>query len=209
MTEGRELFIEAIERALQPEARRWFLEVDPSVGPLMHALASVPRQLRDHSLAMEDLPGLGWLLRGTSDVELIRVTLVARAAAAHAGERAVALLSECLRQGDNAEKRSVLRSLALVPFTDGLVEVGRAGCRTNARDVFEAISCENPFPADHFPDEAFNQMILKALFIGVPLARVVGVDRRRNAELSRMARDYASERRAAARSVPEDIQRVS
>ena len=45
----------------------------------------------------------------------------------------------------------------------------------------------------------------KALFIGVPIARIVGLRRRLNPDLSRMARDYASERRAAGRTVPADL----
>jgi len=47
--------------------------------------------------------------------------------------------------------------------------------------------------------------VLKALFIGVALSRIVGLDRRRGAELARMAAVYAAERRAAGRPVPSDI----
>ena len=71
--------------------------------------------------------------------------------------------------------------------------------------IFEAIACENPYPARHFPELNFNQMVLKAAFNGVALARVVGLSSRLNAELARMASDYASERRAAGRSVPADL----
>jgi hypothetical protein len=46
---------------------------------------------------------------------------------------------------------------------------------------------------------------MKSLFNGVPLARIVGLAGRRNAELSRMAADYAAERRAAGRTIPADI----
>ena len=57
----------------------------------------------------------------------------------------------------------------------------------------------------YFPELNFNQMVLKALFIGSPLARLVGLEERITPELVRMAEDYAAERRAAGRSVPEDI----
>ncbi|HSP79398.1 MAG TPA: EboA domain-containing protein, partial [Myxococcaceae bacterium] len=67
------------------------------------------------------------------------------------------------------------------------------------------IACENPYPASHFPEPAFNQLVLKAVFTGVPLARVVGLERRRNPELARMAADCASERRAAGRGIPTDL----
>jgi len=39
----------------------------------------------------------------------------------------------------------------------------------------------------------------------VRLERIVGLDRRANPELTRMAADYAAERRAARRPVPADI----
>ena len=65
--------------------------------------------------------------------------------------------------------------------------------------MFEAIACENPFPARYFPELNFNQMVLKALFNGVALARIVGLRRRRNPELARMA---ARLRRRTARRRP-------
>jgi hypothetical protein len=67
------------------------------------------------------------------------------------------------------------------------------------------VACENPYPARHFPDRNFNQMVLKALFNGVALVRIVGLSSRLNGELSRMAGDYANERRVAGRSIPSDI----
>jgi hypothetical protein len=48
-------------------------------------------------------------------------------------------------------------------------------------------------------------MVLKAVFVGAPVSRVVGLDRRATPELRRMASDYAAERRAAHRVVPEDV----
>jgi hypothetical protein len=78
-------------------------------------------------------------------------------------------------------------------------------CRTNILPLFESISCENPYPAHYFPELNFNQMVLKAMFNGIALARIVGLAGRHNAELTRMSNDYAAERTAAGRSVPADI----
>ena len=66
-------------------------------------------------------------------------------------------------------------------------------------------SNSNRYPAAHFPERSFNQLVLKALFVGLPLARIEGLESRLNADLSRMAKDYAGEREAAGRSVPRDI----
>jgi hypothetical protein len=107
--------------------------------------------------------------------------------------------------GEIGEQESVLRTLGLLPEPVRFVETGIQGCRTNARRVFEAIACDNPFPAAHFPELNFNQLVMKAVFIEAPVARIEGLALRRTPELLRMARDYASERRAAGRLVPPDV----
>jgi len=107
--------------------------------------------------------------------------------------------------GEMGEQESVLRTLGLLPEPARFTETGVAACRTNARRVFEAIACDNPFPAAYFPELAYNQMTMKAVFVEAPVARIEGLAGRRNPELLRMARDYASERRAAGRPVPGDV----
>ncbi|HKI98077.1 MAG TPA: EboA domain-containing protein [bacterium] len=111
----------------------------------------------------------------------------------------------CYEKGDSREQESWLRGLAVLPQPERWVLTAVDACRTNILPMFEAITCENPFPARHFPELNFNQMVLKALFNGVALARIVGLGRRANAELSRMSDDYVSEREAAGRAVPVDI----
>jgi hypothetical protein len=113
--------------------------------------------------------------------------------------------TDCYEQGDSAEQQSWLKSTALLPEPERLLPIVIDACRTNILPLFEAVACENPFPARHFPDRNFNQMVLKALFNKVALSRIAGLAGRRNADLSRMAADYASERRAAGRTVPSDI----
>ena len=84
------------------------------------------------------------------------------------------------------------------------MQTGLQACRTNAKDVFEALVCENPYPAAHFPELGFNQAVLKAIFMEVSVRRIEGLNARITAELKRMVSDFASERRAAGRAVPED-----
>jgi hypothetical protein len=77
--------------------------------------------------------------------------------------------------------------------------------RSNVVTVLEALACDNPFPAAHMHGLAFNQLVMKAVFNGLPLARIVGLRERVDLELRRMARAFASERRAAGRPVPQDV----
>ncbi len=111
----------------------------------------------------------------------------------------------CYQRGDSTEQRSWLKSTAILPQPERLLPTIIDACRTNILPLFEAVACENPYPAQHFPERNFNQLVLKALFNGVALSRIVGLPGRLNAELTRMAGDYADERRAAGRSVPADI----
>jgi hypothetical protein len=111
----------------------------------------------------------------------------------------------CFEQGDAAEQASWCRAVSLLPQPEQYLRHVIDACRTNILPLFESIACENPYPAAFFPERNFNQLVLKAMFNGIALARIVGLDRRRNAELARMATDYAAERRAANRTVPADI----
>jgi hypothetical protein len=121
------------------------------------------------------------------------------------GQAFVTAALECFEQGDAREQQSWLRAIALWPEAAAFLPHAIDACRTNIVPVFEALACENPYPADHFPDRNFNQVVLKAMFNGIALSRIVGLQRRLNAELTRMARDYAAERTAAGRTVPADI----
>jgi hypothetical protein len=120
-----------------------------------------------------------------------------------AGDPALALAA--YEEGDSAEQQSWLRALPLLPWPERYLAAAIDNCRTNILPQFEALACDNPYPARHFPDANFNQLVLKALFNSIPVARITGLERRLNADLSRMASDYASERRAAGRAVPADI----
>jgi hypothetical protein len=185
------------------------------VGRLSAAFSSAGRRLGTrlveltHDEAARLLTaGVDWPLIGWGVDELARAALLAEGFDRHAPAGALALLEQCVAHADNRERQAVLRALPFLPEGARFVPLAVSSCRTSVQTVFEAIACENPFPARELPDAAFNQMVLKAMFNGVALARVVGLERRRGSELARMARDYSAERRAAGRSVPRDIHLV-
>lgn len=141
----------------------------------------------------------GW---GTD--ELGRTLLLQAALEARLPEAHTALVNELFVTGDLRERQAVLRALPHLPAPERFLVVGVEAVRNNAVSVIEAIACENPYPARYFPEDAFNQMVLKCLFCEVSLARVQGLAGRVTPELRRMVEAYASERRAAGRPVPED-----
>jgi hypothetical protein len=140
--------------------------------------------------------------------EFGRTLLLQAALAARLPEAHTALVNELFSTGDLRERQAVLRALPHLPASERFVAVGIEAVRNHATPVVEAIACENSFPARHFPEEAFNQLVLKCLFCEVSLARVQDLARRVTPELRRMVESYASERRAAGRSVPADVSLV-
>ncbi len=116
-----------------------------------------------------------------------------------------AIALACLENGDAGEQASWCRAVSLLPQPEQYLRHVIDACRTNILPLFESIACENPYAAAFFPEPNFNQLVLKAMFNGVALARIVGLESRRNRDLARMAADYAAERTAAGRTVPADI----
>lgn len=114
-------------------------------------------------------------------------------------------VAQLFKQGDNREREALLKTLCMLPEPVRFLATAVDACRSHVQSVFEAIACENRYPSLYFPDPAFNQLVLKAFFTGVKVNRIVDLGRRVTPELSRMARDYASERTAAGRPVPEDL----
>jgi hypothetical protein len=187
--------------------------LDASKSPLLLAYATASQQVGRDALSLSPAeldalgaaaPGVGFD-RWTRDDAARALLLIDWRTSSRTADAFVADALACFEQGDAREQQSWLRAIALWPEAKAFLPAAIEACRTNIIPVFEALACENPYPAAHFPDRNFNQMVLKAMFNSIALARIVGLRDRRNDELSRMARDYAAERTAAGRTVPADI----
>ena len=108
---------------------------------------------------------------------------------------------------DIGELVAFYSGLPLYPDQPRHVLRAAEGVRTNMKAVFQAVAHRNPYPAEQLPEAPWNQMVLKALFIGISLDPIVGLDRRSNPELARMLRDYAHERWSAGRPVSPELWR--
>jgi hypothetical protein len=170
---------------------------------LRTAIARCARLFDEAPLALEGLDAYAWTVRDGARAVLVLAALAARSADQH-----VALLDTLLRTGELGEQVSLLRMLPLAPAPERFVELAIETARTNTVAVFAAIATDNPYPARHFPAAALRQLVLKAMFVGLPVGRIVALAPRIDAELLRMIDDYADERRAAGRSIPEGVARI-
>lgn len=119
-----------------------------------------------------------------------------------------AVATALYRRGDDAERRGVLRGLdALHAPTDAWREAGLALVvdALRANDTRLVAAALGSFAAAHLDDHAWRHGVLKCVFLGIPLSVVVDLDARADEELAAMAQRFAAERRAAGRSVPDDL----
>lgn len=145
-----------------------------------------------------------WVDESVSAALLLRVLTLLEASRRLSPEAQEQLVKKAFQTSGNEERVALLRTLPLLPQPERFVPIAEEACRTNVVDVFEAIACHNPFPRLYFGELAFNQMVMKAMFLEVALAPIQGLRERNNDELRRMARDFAAERRAASRPIPRD-----
>ncbi len=213
---GPELASKNLLQATLPDAGGFFeraekeLAGEPGLG-FRGLFASVPRRLGSAAaelaaLAPADVPQARahWTL-----TDYARLWLITRALPLLSAARQPSFVLGLFEGGESGEQVSVLRVLAALPEPERFLETGLQACRANARDVFEAIVCENAFLSSCFPSLNFNQAVMKAIFMEVSIQRIEGLAARITPELSRMAAGYASERRAAGRPVPADAEFLS
>lgn len=132
----------------------------------------------------------------------------ARVLVLHAAGADPEALVRVYRQGTGAERRAVLHALPhLVAGPDGLPLIEDALRTNDTRLVAAAVG---PYAARHLDAHNWRHAVLKCLFTGVSVESVAALERRArgDAELARMLGDYATERTAAGRPVPEDLHRV-
>lgn len=147
----------------------------------------------------------GWDPREWSLDQAARVYLLL--AAGSDGATFSRRLDQLCATADVGELVAFYRGLPLYPDQPRHVLRAAEGVRTNMKAVFQAVAHRNPYPSEQLAEPAWNQMVLKALFIGVSLDPIIGLDRRANPALARMLCDYAHERWAAGRPVSPELWR--
>jgi len=208
-----------IARQLPEAANSWFgdqlkkLESDGSKQAFDIVFGMIPRKLGKDDLALDaanladaQAARAGWRPKRWSvdcAARILLLTDLSRQSNTTFANR----FQDLRRTADLSEILALYSGLPLYEAPQALVEHAALGLRTNIKAEFEAIAHDNPFPAEQFGENPWNNMVLKALFIGVLLEPIQGLDRRANPELARILRDYAHERWAAGRIVSPELWR--
>lgn len=144
-----------------------------------------------------------------SDWSVDQAARLAFVLASHDGDQAKfqTRLEQLFRTADVGELIAFYRGLPLYPHPKLHVARAREGARSAMQPIFEAVAHRNPYAMEEFDENAWNHMVLKALFVGSKLDPIHGLDRRSNPALMRMLCDYAHERWAAGRPVSPELWR--
>jgi hypothetical protein len=178
---------------------------------LFTSYSAVPRYLGKQKLDLstEELNAAKKLVPGWNPVDLTSDragrTLLLLSFPQADREGYVATLEQIIAAADVEEAIAFYRSLPLLPYPEKFQLRAAEGIRSNMTSVFNAVALNNPYPAQYFDDIAWNQMVLKALFVGSPLHPIYGLQSRNNQKLCQMLIDYACERLAANRTVSPEL----
>jgi hypothetical protein len=184
----------AVSRALDPAGAAWFADARQQVAGDRAALArlfpAVGRKCGRGQLWTDDPELIGW----TVD-DAVRTLLLVGASLDD--------VTAVYNYGDASERRAVLRALPLLNHGAGAVPLVLDALRSNDTRLIAAAM--GKYAARYLPADSWRQAVLKCVRLGIPLAWVADLDRRKDAELVRMMRALAEERIAAGRPVPPDV----
>jgi hypothetical protein len=202
---------------VEPAALTWLEEKRSQIAQgaperlCFAAFSAVPRYLGKRSLQLspQDLTIAHCLRPGWTpahwSVDQVGRTLLVLALPIEPFESYPRSLDPLFANADVGEAIALYQSLPILPYPEPLCHRATEGIRSNMTDVFNAIALRNPYPADYLSDNAWNQMILKAVFVESSLALIQGLDRRHNPALTQMLMDHIQERQAAKRSITPEI----
>ena len=176
-----------------------------AIGEVSRRVGREPLSITAAELREAQASRPGWDPRDWTRDQAARVRLLLESTAD--GELLARRLDTLCSAADVGELVAFYRGLPLYPDPARHVLRAAEGVRSNMRVVFEAVAHRNPYPAEQFSQAAWNQMVLKALFVGTRLDLIAGLDTRANPALARMLTDYAHERWAASRAVSPELWR--
>ncbi|WP_260963047.1 EboA domain-containing protein [Pseudomonas citri] len=187
-----------LSRQLDGTELRWWqaaqaqLAQDPTANTTVLLSSQCKRQIKDQPMP----DNAGW-----STLQLARALLLAGVLEPHALDAQLPLLRQLFLWGDDQEKIALLKALDWFDSQGLCVDLALQAGRTSNSQVFAALALDTPYPSRHYDERAFNQLVLKALGMGLDVRRLIGLEQRQGVSLNQLALDLLDEQLAAERTV--------
>ena|SRR5690606_16079841 len=133
----------------------WLQRELQALGPerLAQVYAGAGRRFGDSLVRLEAVERSLLSDSGVSSPEGFRLCDVARALVLlricelSPGDSHPELIERLFKTGDNREREALLKALALLPHPERFLSTAVDACRSHVQSIFEAIACENDYPA--------------------------------------------------------------
>jgi hypothetical protein len=187
--------IERLEDRVSPDALAWLQDAAEEI-------AREPAKIATRFPAVGRKVGRGPLDPGADpdDVHAWTIDDAARTYLLQALPRPEDEIRELYRYGDAAERRGILRALEHLDV-DALHLVEDAIRTNDTRLIAAALG---PYATQRLPNAAYDQAVLKCVFVGVPITPLDGLERV-TPDGARMLAALVHERVAAGRDVPAEV----
>jgi hypothetical protein len=215
-------FLDSIlQRELGPEAWDWLAGVaaqlkTPEAKKLfVTAFTAIPRHTGKQALSLtkeeaEEISRLqpGFIISDYTVDRLARVWLLLQFPSEDKSTY-LKTIGELFKAAEMNESVALYGALSLLAYPEEWVKQCAEGIRSNIGVVLQAIMCDNPYPSRYLDQDAWNQLVLKAIFTEKPVHRIIGLDDRSNKLLAKTLSDYAHERWAAGRTFDPQLWRLT
>jgi len=211
MKQPQKLLLDWIAEVCSSEEVKWLEEEEKKFRSqgnerdLVLAFSKVPRKItrKDLNIGPEETFKAQTLKKNwhpeNLDSEQAARILLLLSFASEKPEEFSGTVEKLLETADLNEQITIYSALPLFPNPERFLQIAYSGTRSNATSVFDTITLENPYPYEHFSEEAYNRLVLKAAFMERPFWKIVGIPERANPVLAELLLDLVSERWSAGR----------
>lgn len=163
-----------------PEAAEWLRSHLGAIGDsFFSAFGAAGKRIGHASITRADaarITAAGLLVPvGMGADECARGALVLAAVWASPPADHVSFIRDLLHRGDARERQAVLRVFAGLPEPARFAELAVDATRSHTTSVFEAIVCDNSYPARWLADTELAAIVNRATELHIPVEKIAGI----------------------------------
>jgi hypothetical protein len=114
-------------------------------------------------------------------------------------------LNELFETSEMNELSTLNSFIPLLSYPENWLFQAKEALRSNIGQVFDSIAFNNPYPSVYFDESAWNLLVLKTIFCGKNIKKIVGLKNRANQKLAHMISDFAHARWAAGKAIDPEV----